>query len=112
MDCASSPKGTARDTPGESLKNEAGPTRGRASKIAGTVLKFGIVPLLIIVVIYSPRYDEGILLSLDEWHYLAPVDALLNGKTLYRTPARTVWEVLNVLRGRPAVSTPHQPWRV
>jgi hypothetical protein len=69
---------------GNNAGNEAGPTRSRATNIAGKLVKFVIVPALIIVVIYSPRYDEGFLISLDEGHYLAPVDALLDGKTLYR----------------------------
>ncbi len=78
------PEEPTRNAEGKSLRNGATPTQSRASKIAGTVLRFVIVPALIIVVIYSPRYDEGLLLSLDEGHYLAPVDALLSGKTLYR----------------------------
>jgi len=90
-----SPEEPARNARGKSLRNEVAPTQSRASKIAGTVLKFVIVPALIIVVIYSSRYDEGLLLSLDEGHYLAPVDALLNGKTLYREVYTFYGPILN-----------------
>lgn len=84
MDCASRPERLPRNDQVANVGDEAGPTQSRPSKIAGKLVKFVIVPALIIVVIYSPVYDEGLLLSLDEGHYLGPIGALLNGKTLYR----------------------------
>ena len=84
MDCASNDKRNIGDGEGESVPTGMKPGRNRLGTVAGAALKFVVIPTLIVLVIYSPRYDEGLLLSLDEGHYLAPADAVLHGKTLYR----------------------------
>jgi len=62
----------------------AQPARSRAGTVGRATVRLFLIPAFIILIIYSPRYNEGRFLSLDEGQYLAPVAAVLDGKVLYR----------------------------
>jgi len=72
-----------RDAQREGIKSGTRAIRSRVGGIAGVFLKCVLIPAIIVLVIYSPRYKEGPILSFDEGNYLGSVEAVLDGKTLY-----------------------------